>query len=405
MQIQALTRKLGQQRKLNAELQQQLHVFLKNEAVAHLENQNKEKQLRIDELLHENRLVVHQQRLLAKQVEELQADKINSPMKKHALQEELRVCKESLRRRKEQQKGADEKMLKVHQHSVDLAAKNKTLLERSIVASQEDEITRLQQRVALMKKAQRSDKVKQDRRLQASQAETEQARQQLDRFHQQLFAKEKTIRGLFLQMKGLKRAVQDLTNTQQTNLYMQQMVLGREGRFVTQHSPRRQNQHPHRASQQQLRQHSPSHLHSSSTQALPLAPPHRREPPNRVYRTLQQLGYVPSFASQSLCKPVGSSVDGEEEGEKEEEEEELPPNCVQGKLLPGPPPSSAARRALESGGRTPRSDVVGVQDVISRCESDDEDCGRSSEEEDDGADEREGGDASASEADDDVAFD
>lgn len=488
LQIQTLTCKLRQQQKRNVELQRQLHAFVQNEAVAQLTNQSKEKQLQIDQLQHENRLLVHQQRLLTKQIEELQDDKVpdvqgligwlsrkvltaavsvgmrqvTSPMKKKALQDELRVCKESLRRRKEQTKEADEKLLKVHQQSVDLATKNKALLERlrkleavaaaadtrspatdsaasltrshvpvgsrtplvdveSIIASQEDEITRLQQRVALMKRAQHADKAKQDQRLQTSQAEADLVRQQLDGFHEQLFKKEKTIRSLFLQMKDLKRALQDLTSAQQTNVRMQQMVLGREKRFMAQHSPCHQ-------SQQQLRHRSPSRLETSATLALPPAAP-RKVAANRVYRTLQQLGFVSSpMGSQSPRKPMESRAN-----DREEEEEELPPNCVQGKLVPGPPPSSAARRALQIGGRPPRLDLYtphsrrpseavagvvlerpqsddsfdnivgndwshsGVQAARNSYDSDNEDGGRS-----DGDGEQ--GDASASEANDDVAF-
>lgn len=43
---------------------------------AQLENKNKEKQLQIDQLFHENRMLTHQQRLLAKQIEELQDSKV-----------------------------------------------------------------------------------------------------------------------------------------------------------------------------------------------------------------------------------------------------------------------------------------------------------------------------------------
>uniref|UniRef100_K3WEW0 Uncharacterized protein n=1 Tax=Globisporangium ultimum (strain ATCC 200006 / CBS 805.95 / DAOM BR144) TaxID=431595 RepID=K3WEW0_GLOUD len=161
----------------------------------------------------------------------------------------------------------DEKAFKLHQQTVDFGAKNKMLADKikyleqnaalpspssastsdlppsfpvvaassqdveAIIASQEDEITRLRQRVALMKKTQRSDKTKHEKQIKASQDELEQSRTQLETFYQQLFAKEKTIRSLFLQMKKLKRAVQDLMNAQQTNHHMQQMVFGRELRF------------------------------------------------------------------------------------------------------------------------------------------------------------------------------
>lgn len=95
-QIQSLTRQLSQSKKLIADLRQQLHVFYKNEAVAQvrssivsachsfsspltlaslytqLENTNRAKQLEIDALQHENRTLQHQQRLLTKQIDELQ---------------------------------------------------------------------------------------------------------------------------------------------------------------------------------------------------------------------------------------------------------------------------------------------------------------------------------------------
>lgn len=48
-----------------------------------LENKNKEKQLQIDQLMHENRMLSHQQRLLAKQIEELQDAKVRLLLSNH----------------------------------------------------------------------------------------------------------------------------------------------------------------------------------------------------------------------------------------------------------------------------------------------------------------------------------
>lgn len=326
------------------------------------------------------------------------------PLKKYALQEELRICKEKLRQYKEKQKEVDEKSFKMHQQAVDLATKNKVLVERvkklesaalspsasstylpasssssnvatggssttvldteSIIASQEDEITRLQQRVTLMKKTQRADKLKQERQLKANHEELEQTRTQLEAFYQQLFAKERTIRSLFLQMKKLKRAVQDLSNAQQTNQHMQQMVFGREVRFPN-HSPTHNHnqQHHHRSTSHHQLGHV-SHASFSSTRSLPFAAS-KKVTTDRIHDTLRQLGYIPSFTSSgkhlempkrdfgdSVSAASGHGIAGEDE---KEDEEELPPNLVQGKLIPMPPPSSLSRTVVRSGTPTSRN--------------------------------------------------
>ncbi|KAF1327088.1 hypothetical protein FI667_g7886, partial [Globisporangium splendens] len=368
---------------------------------AGLENKNKEKQLQPDQLLHENRMLAHQQRLLQKQIEELQ------DAKKYELQEELRVCKERIRHYKEKQKEMDEKSFKLRQQTVDFGSKNKMLIEKikhleqntaplspsasfastsclpqsfaangtlpsqdveAIIASQEDEITRLQQHVALMKKTQRSDKSKYEKQIKASQDELEQSRAQLEALYQQLFVKEKTIRSLFLQMKKLKRAVQDLMNAQQTNHHMQQMIFGRELRF-SHHSPNHHTQRQQHGGSSSSNGH---HLHpSSSTQNLPVTRP-KRAAVERIHDTLKQLGYVPTFkttGNPGKLEKYGDHADGgttgkhgganhgagrienDRQGEEDDDGEELPPNCIQGRLIPCPTPSSADRKALRGGAR------------------------------------------------------
>lgn len=278
----------------------------------------------------------------------------------------------------------------MHQQTVDLAAKNKALSEKirklehavsassstsclppsfagssaqdveAIIASQEDEISRLQQRVALMKKTHRSESSKHERQLKASRDEVEQTRAQLDTFYQQLFAKEKAVRSLFLQMKILKRAVQDLVNAQQTNHHMQQLIFGREARFS--------HRSPHHRSQQQHHwSNSSSHLHQPPPQNYPLGLP-KRAAADRIHDTLKQLGYVPTFnasgnhghvKSEAGENRTGGGDDGigENEDDTTEDEVELPSNCVQGKLIPCPPPSSADRKALRGGTGSSRTQI------------------------------------------------
>lgn len=327
----------------------------------------------------------------------------NFPLKKYALQEELRICKERLHQYKEKQKDVDEKAFKMHQQAVDLATKNKALVERvkkleaaaalspsassaclsvsssyirpcggnnttlldteSIIASQEDEITRLQQRVALMKKTQRADRFKHERLLKANHDELEQTRTQLEVFYQQLFTKEKTIRSLFLQMKKLKRAVQDLSNAQQTNQHMQQMVFGREVRFPN-HSPTHNhnhaNQQHHRSSTSHHQLGHSNHTTTSSTPSLPFAAT-KKVTTDRIHDTLRQLGYIPAFTSSGKHlempkRDFGESLSGAGGGGNVgEDEEELPPNLVQGKLMPMPPPSNLSRNAVRNGTPTSRN--------------------------------------------------
>lgn len=309
----------------------------------------------------------------------------------------MRTCRERLRQSKETQRDVDDRATRAHQHAVDLAAKNKALVERiktleaaaalasqastaslqsttvtstrtvssasssvldseAIIASQEDEITRLQQRVELMKRAHRTERSKQDRRLEASRDVVEQTRAQLDAFHETLFAKEKTIRSLYLQLKKLKRAVQDLTHAQQTNEHMQSMVFGNGVRVLGHSSPR--------AHHQRL---SPTHHHhSASTSILPPAMA-KRLSTHRIHDTLRQLGYVPTFSKASAQSPHNKPNDGQRElldhtsglhATAHDDEHELPlVHGTPGRLVPGPPPANDEKRAISSGARTPRSHV------------------------------------------------
>ncbi|TMW63180.1 hypothetical protein Poli38472_002121 [Pythium oligandrum] len=252
--VAALTRKLKQFQKMNADLHHQLHKFYQNEAVAFLENKSQEKQRQIDSLQQENRALANQQRALTKQVEELQESAEKYPQKRQAMRDELRACREQLRQFKEKHQTTEERSNRAHQQIVDLTVKNKTLTERirqlessltastralsahsvlggqdaeAIIASQEDEITRLQHRVDVMKKSIRHDRTKHEKELQASQDELEQTRSTLQDFHRQLFEKEKTIRSQYLQIKHLKRSLKDVMSGVGTNQHLQQYMIER----------------------------------------------------------------------------------------------------------------------------------------------------------------------------------
>ncbi|GMF41821.1 unnamed protein product [Phytophthora fragariaefolia] len=310
LQIAALSKKLNQARKLNAELHCQLQRFYTNDAVI----------------------------------------QDNFPNKRRALQEELRVCKERIKQLKEQYRAADEKGFKLHQQSFDLTVKNKGLSEKvrllegvtastsllstasssarigaampvdgtspeevqTIIASQEEEITRLHQRVALMKKTHKADQAKYERLLKASQDEIDQARTEMEEFYQQLFAKERAARTQFLHMKKLKRALHELANTQQTNQRFQPFLANREMRLTNRSNGSHHNQ-----------------LAQSSPHKGPVSNPGRW-----IHEALHHLGFV---------MPLSSELDGSARGEAPEDRVDIPENCIQGKLLPFPPPTTVDR--------------------------------------------------------------
>ncbi|KAE8899874.1 hypothetical protein PF005_g4451 [Phytophthora fragariae] len=353
LQISLLTKKLSQAKKVNAELHNQLQRFYTSEVVIQLENRVKEKEKQIEELIRENRTLKNSERLLAKQLEDLQNSKDNFPSKRRALQEELRVCKERIRQLKEQYRVADEKGFKLHQQSFDLAVKNKGLSEKvrllegatastsllspawssarigaalpiegtspeevqTIIASQEEEITRLHQRVALMKKSHKADQVKYERLLKTSQDEIDRTRVEFEEFYQQLFAKERAARNQFLHMKKLKRALHELANTQQTNQRFQPFLANREMRLTNRSNGSRPNQ---------AGQHSPQNGPASN-------------PGRWIHEALHHLGFV---------MPLSSELDGSTRsvtGEAPEDQVDIPENCIQGKLVPFPPPTTIER--------------------------------------------------------------
>ncbi|KAG7381297.1 Down syndrome critical region protein 3 [Phytophthora pseudosyringae] len=346
------TKKLNQPKGINAGIQ------YTTEVVVQLENRVKEKQKRIDELLRENRTLKNSERLLSKEIEDMQNSKDNFPSKKLALQEELRVCKDRIKQLKEQYRIADEKGFKLHQQSFDLAVKNKGLSEKvrllegattstcllspapstfrigsgapiegtsveevqAIIASQEEEITRLHQRVALMKKTHKAEQSKYERLLKASQDEIEQTRAEMEEFYQQLFAKERAARVQFLHMKKLKHALHELANTQQTNQRFQQFLANREMRITN-----RSNHHPRAGP------HSP--------QKGPAVNGGRW-----ITEALHHLGFVMPLAppEEQATKSLVS--------DKADDQADIPSNCVQGKLVPFPPPATvgfgASTRAM-----------------------------------------------------------
>lgn len=363
------TKKLNQAKKFNAELHKQLQRFYTNDAVVQLENRLKEKQKRIDELVRENRTLKNSERLLLKEIEDIQNSKDNFPSKKHALQEELRVCKERIKQLREQYRAADEKGFKLHQQSFDLIVKNKGLSEKvrllegataptcvlspvlstvrvaeghsipgtspeevqAIIASQEEEITRLNHRVALMKKTHRTEQTKYERLLKASQDEIEQTRAEMEEFYQQLFAKERAARSQFLHMKKLKNALHELASTQQTNQRFQPFLANREMRIMNRSNGPR---HPQ--------------VGSNSSHKGPTINAGRW-----ITEALHHLGFV---------MPLSSQLDGSTKSLTEnvpEEQVDIPENCIQGRLVPIPPlsinrvaPTSSTRLQFYNSGST-----------------------------------------------------
>jgi hypothetical protein len=273
------------------------------------------------------------------------------PSKKRALQEELRVCKERIKQLKEQHRVADEKAFKLHQHSFDLAVKNKSLSEKvrllegasasmsllspapstvrigvgapspiegatadevqTIIASQEEEITRLHQRVALLKKTHKAEQAKAERLLKASQDEIEQTRLEMDEFYQQLFAKERAARVQFLHMKKLKQALHELALTQQTNQRFQPFLANREMRLTNRSNGGSR----------------PNQVRSRSPQRGPALNPGRW-----IHEALHHLGFVMPVA------PTEDAAKAPSDSNTDEQQASIPANCVQGKLVPVPPP-------------------------------------------------------------------
>lgn len=295
----------------------------------------------------------------------------NFPTERRSLLDQLRVYKEEVRKLKDARQASDDKLGRLHQQVVDLSTKNKMLTDQvrqleeatasspthnassshltshsqemdSIIASQEEEITRLQHRVALMKKAHKAERGKFEKILKASQEEVEQSRQQLDAFEQQVTQRDKTARAQYLSLKTLKRAVHELALAHQSNRHLEQLLSEREVRYASGRSPRMhgqrlQNHPPHPRGQPPGGDgglnHSPSAFHHQS---------------ERIYDTLLHLGYVPPLGSSvqsvqatSRSKSVLltsnselSSIHDADEPAHEDTE------FVQGKLMPRPPPSS-----------------------------------------------------------------
>ncbi|KAG2829860.1 hypothetical protein PC116_g11995 [Phytophthora cactorum] len=366
MEIAALTKKLNQAKKINAELHSQLQRFYTNDVVIQLDNRVKEKQKRIEELLRENRTLRNTERLLSKKIEDIQNSKDDFPSKKRALQEELRVCKERIKQLKEQYRVADEKSFKLHQQSFDLSVKNKGLSEKvrllegatasvcmlspgpssarietgapiegasseevqTILASQEEEITRLQQRVALMKKRHKAEQAKYERLLKTSQDEIDHTRVEMEQFYQQLFAKERAARVQFLHMKKLKHALHELANTQQTNQRFQPFLANREMRIMNR-------------SNNTIRQHQAGPRSLQKGPALNAG--------RWITEALHHLGFVMPPTSQ-IDDSIMSSTEN-----IPEEQVDIPENCIQGRLVPVPPSSTR----FAGGTSTTRSQLFG----------------------------------------------
>ncbi|EEY57168.1 uncharacterized protein PITG_10988 [Phytophthora infestans T30-4] len=313
VEIASLTKKLHQAKKINAELHTQLQRFYTNDVV-------------------------------------IQDD---FPSKKRALQEELRVCKERIKQLKEQNRVADEKSLKLHQQSFDLAVKNKGLSEKlrllegtscvllptpssgclktgapiggpsvkevqTILTSQEEEITRLHQRAALMKKRHKAEQAKYERLLKTSQDEIDSTRFEMEQFYLQIFAKERAARVQLLHMKKLKHALHELANMQQTNQRFQPFLANREMRIMNRSN--NNNARHHQAGPQ-------------SSQKGPVIKAGRW-----ITEALHHLGFVMPATSQ-LDELSNSSAEN-----VPEEQVNIPDNCIQGRLVPVPP--SATRFAV-----------------------------------------------------------
>lgn len=268
----------------------------------------------------------------------------NIPSKRRALQEELRVCKERIKQLKEQYRVADEKGFKLHQQSFDLAVKNKGLSERvrlledattpsslllsppstvrigvgapvegvsAIIASQEEDITRLHQRVALIKKAHKAEQAKYERLLKSSKDEIDQTRAEMEEFYKQLFAKERAARVQFLHMKKLKHALHELANTQQTNQRFQPFLANREMRMTNRSNGSRHHVGPHSPQKGQI-----------------------PNPGRWIHEALHHLGFVMPLAphdDDAVKPPIDNKTD---------DEANIPENCVKGTLVPSPPPAT-----------------------------------------------------------------
>jgi hypothetical protein len=182
--------------------------------------------------------------------------------------EELRICREQLRHYKEAQKATEDKSARLHQQVVDLTAANKMLTEKvkqlegelasftlspsssraaskrptaflaqeeaeAVIANQENEITRLQHRVDVMKKAAKLEHSKRDKQALVAQEELEKASNNLETFHRHAIEKEKVIRSQFLEIKQLKRSLKDSITLLQLNQQLQQSTGGSEARFAS----------------------------------------------------------------------------------------------------------------------------------------------------------------------------
>ncbi|KAF4130280.1 hypothetical protein GN958_ATG20695 [Phytophthora infestans] len=365
VEIASLTKKLHQAKKINAELHTQLQRFYTNDVVIQLENLVKEKRKRIEELLQENRTLKNSERLLTRKIEDIHNSKDDFPSKKRALQEELRVCKERIKQLKEQNRVADEKSLKLHQQSFDLAVKNKGLSEKlrllegtscvllptpssgclktgapiggpsvkevqTILTSQEEEITRLHQRAALMKKRHKAEQAKYERLLKTSQDEIDSTRFEMEQFYLQIFAKERAARVQLLHMKKLKHALHELANMQQTNQRFQPFLANREMRIMN--LSNNNNARHYQAGPQ-------------SSQKGPVIKAGRW-----ITEALHHLGFVMPATSQ-LDEQSNSSAEN-----VPEEQVNIPDNCIQGRLVPVPPSAtrfavgtSSARSQLDNG--------------------------------------------------------
>lgn len=299
----------------------------------------------------------------------------NFPTERRVLHKQLRVYKEKLRQLKDTRQASDDKLAKLHQQVVDLTSKNKALAEQlrrleetssspaptasssrltshsqevdAIIASQEEEITRLQQRVALMKKAHKAERSKFEKLLKASQKEVEQTRQTLDAFEQQVAQRDKAARAQYLNLKTLKRAVHELALAHQSNQHLEQLLTEREVRYANGRSPRAHGQRHHSHQHPSGRQVGDNNGLNHSSSAF-----HQQS--ERIYDTLLHLGYVPPLGSPgqdhqaaARSKSVVSTTNGELSSTRDAEEPEhheshADVEFVQGKLMPRPPPPSSS---------------------------------------------------------------
>ncbi|KDO34606.1 hypothetical protein SPRG_00669 [Saprolegnia parasitica CBS 223.65] len=233
-ELQLLQKKIGVYRKANETLRKELESLHSNDALVHLENKAREKQLLIEKLVHENRYLANLQRTQAKRIEELEALKEHFPAKHHSVMEELRVCKETFRMYKEREKAADERSAKLHQQVVDLTQRNKSLAEKikahenykppadstatkDMDDGREDELLQLQARVAQLEKTKRIEKAKYDRIIKACEDQLDECKREMESFQTQLLDKEKELRLQVVQLKKLKRTLRELVVDTQTN--------------------------------------------------------------------------------------------------------------------------------------------------------------------------------------------